>query len=281
LKVKDTINYLIDKISDCYPPKETRSIAYIVLEHFGINKVDLVLKGENEVDPDVCTQLEHIGSELNKKKPVQYILGMADFYGLKFHVNEHVLIPRSETEELVDLIIKENSLENPKIVDIGTGSGCIAITIAKFIHGSIITATDISEKCIETSKENAKSCEVNVEFLVDDIFDTELHNKDAFDILVSNPPYVTESEKIWMHRNVLEYEPGVALFVPDDDPLMYYKKIVEVGKDILKSGGKIYVEINERFGQATAELFETYGFKDIMIIKDIHNKDRIVKAIKI
>ena len=281
MKVKDTINYLIDKISDYYPHTETRNIAYLVLEHFGINKTDLVFKGENEVDPSIWAQIEHVGAELNKKKPVQYVLGIADFYGLKFRVSPGILIPRSETEELVDLVIKENKLGNQKIIDIGTGSGCISVCLAKFIPGSIVTATDISEKCIETAKENAKNCGVNIDFLPDDLFDTQLNNKVKFDIMVSNPPYVTESEKIWMHGNVLDFEPGLALFVPDNDPLIYYKKIAEVGKNILKPGGKIYVEINEKFGKATEDLFSSFGYINVMKFMDLHNKDRIVKAIKI
>jgi release factor glutamine methyltransferase len=281
LKVKDTISYLIDKISDNYPQRETRSIAFLVLEHVGITKTDLVLNGEIEVDPFIKRQLQSISAELIMKKPVQQILGVADFYGLKFRVNENVLIPRSETEELVDLIIKENLVKNPVIIDIGTGSGCIAISLAKFISGSEVTATDISSKCLEIAGENAIRNSVDVTFLAEDIFQSKLSILKNFDILVSNPPYVTESEKKWMHQNVLDYEPELALFVPDNDPLRFYNKIGELGTQILKTGGKLYVEINEKFGNDTAVLFRNYGFKEVMIIKDIHNKDRIVKAIKI
>ncbi len=281
MKVKDTIIYLIDKIKDNYTQGETRSIAFLVLEYLGIYKTDIVLKAENEVDSSICAQLEYIVSELHKNRPVQYVLGIADFYGLKFVVNENVLIPRSETEELVGLAIKENSLKNPDIIDIGTGSGCIAISLAKFIPGSNVTATDISEKCLKIAGENAKRFAVTVKFFLHDILNSKSDKLEKFDIIISNPPYVTESEKQWMHQNVLNYEPGLALFVPDEDPLRFYNKIAQTGVEILNPGGKIYVEINEKFGQVIVGLFRSFGYNEVMIIRDIHNKDRIVRAAKV
>jgi len=280
LKVKDTISYLIDKIRDIYPQSEARNIALLVLESIGITKTDLILNADNEIELSVEDQLEKISGELAKKRPVQQV-GYADFYGLKFRVNENVLIPRSETEELVKLVIKENINKKPSILDIGTGSGCIAICLSKFINGSVITATDISDKSLEVAMGNASNNSTEVKFLLDDIFHTKLNEKETYDILVSNPPYVTESEKKRMHQNILGFEPGIALFVPDNDPLRFYYKISEVGRQVLKKGGKLYVEINEKFGNEVMDLFKWAGLKEVRIIKDINGKDRIVKAKKL
>lgn len=269
------------KIRDIYPDPEAKNIACLVLEFLGLSKRELILQGDEEFSNELLPRLEEFSDELSQKKPVQYILGQADFYGLKFRVNEHVMIPRAETEELVDLIIKENSIINPVILDIGTGSGCIGICLGKYIKGSHVTATDISAESIEVAMTNAIRYNVKINFIRDDIFQTVLTGQDQFDILVSNPPYITESEKKWMHQNVLDYEPGLALFVPDDNPLKYYTKIAELGAKILKREGKLYFEINERFGKRTTEILMREGFKKPEIIKDLRGKDRIVKAMRI
>ena len=268
------------KIRDLYTDVEARSIAYLVLDYLGHSKRDLLLKGDDELDIRSVRELENIAYQLSLGKPVQYILGYADFFGLKFRVDQHVMIPRSETEELVDLIIKENTMDNPRIIDVGTGSGCIAVCLGKFIEGSEIYATDISEKALQIARFNAEINGVIIHFYKDDIFRTKLDHGNLFDILASNPPYVTESEKKYMHPNILDYEPKHALFVPDDDPLKYYNKIAEVGISVLKKGSRLYVEINERYGDNVTEIFNKQGFDHIEIIKDINNKDRIVKAIK-
>ncbi len=280
MKLKDAIVFLVHKIRDIYPKKEAQSIAYLVLEHLGFTKRDLILNADLDMDPVLFSSLDTIGNDLKTNRPVQQVLGYADFYGLKFLVNEYVLIPRSETEELVDLIIKENSFNNPWIMDIGTGSGCIAISLAKNISGSVVSATDISEESIKTAKENALRNDVNINFIVDDIFNTGISLEPNYNILVCNPPYVTESEKKLLHKNVLSYEPGLALFVHDDDPLRFYRRIAEVGMSLLKNGSRLYVEINERYGGEVAKLFLIHGLRDVNIIKDMHNKERIVKALR-
>jgi release factor glutamine methyltransferase len=278
LKIKDTIIYLTGKIKDLYPEQESRSIAYLVLENLGFTKTDLVLKGEMEIDGELKNKLTAIGVELSSNRPVQYILGSADFYGLKFRVNENVLIPRSETEELVELVKKENIHKNPVILDVGTGSGCIAVSLARFIPGSLVTATDKSGKALEIAKLNANLNRTEVVFVEDDIFYTEFKNCNSFDIIVSNPPYVTGSDKKQMHKNVLDFEPAEALFVPDPDPLIYYRAIGEAGRNILKDQGKLYLEINENFGIEVKNLLRGMGYTEVKIARDLNNKDRIVKA---
>lgn len=280
MKKKDTIRYLISEIRDIYSGEEAKSIAHMVLEYLGFSRRELVLRGDEELDDRLLPELKKISDELKRKKPVQYVLGLADFYGLKFRVNEHVLIPRAETEEMVDLLIKENNISCPRIVDIGTGSGCIAISLGKYIKGSVLTATDISSESLAVAMHNAMQNDVRIDFIKDDIFNTLLQEQKHFDILVSNPPYVTESEKLWMHQNVIDYEPGLALFVPDSDPLKYYYKIAELGSQVLKHDGKLYVEINERFAEGTVMIFEKEGYEEIQVVKDLRGKDRIVKAVR-
>jgi release factor glutamine methyltransferase len=217
-------------------------------------------------------------SQLLEKKPIQYILGEAPFYGREFKVNASVLIPRNETEELVHLIIKENKKLNLRILDIGTGSGCIPISLALEIPSSKTFALDISKEALEVAKDNAKKHEESIIFFQVDILNEDIPVKDL-DIIVSNPPYVCESEKSLMHENVLNFEPHLALFVKDNDPLVFYKIIAKKAKSALKSSGKLYFEINEAFGEKVQYLLEEQGYREISIIQDLNNKDRIVKAV--
>jgi release factor glutamine methyltransferase len=232
---------------------------------------------EDEVDPMVLGSIMSDTEELSKGKPVQYVLGEADFCGMKFSVNSSVLIPRQETEELVHLIIGESSLDAPVILDIGTGSGCIAITLAKFIKGSVVVATDVSEGALNTAKRNAERNGAEVMFLLDDITNSRLTG--SFDIIVSNPPYVTNSEMAQMQMNVVSHEPWDALFVSDSDPLVYYRAIADAGKRLLNEKGRIYLEINERFGKEVRYLFLNAGYVKAEVIKDINGKDRILKVL--
>lgn len=218
--------------------------------------------------------------ELKNHKPFQYILGEAEFYGLKFFVNEDVLIPRPETEELIEWII--NDLQKPdnevqKIIDIGTGSGCIPITLKKHLPSTEIFALDFSEKALKTAKNNAGFHQTNIKFIHSDFLNMDFSTLPNFDIIVSNPPYIANSEKNSMDRNVLEFEPASALFVPDDNALIFYERIVEFAQENSNPNGKIYVEINQSLAKETKELFQN-KFKSVELKKDISGNFRMLKA---
>jgi len=266
---------ILSKLIGYYEADESSSIVYSLLERkFGVSKEDIVA-GKQMPNPE---RIEQIIERLINYEPVQYISGLADFYGSTFRVNESVLIPRPETEELVDLIIKVNTLSSPHILDIGTGSGCIAVSLAKEIPTASVKATDISFEALQTAKENSKDHHANVEFYQHDIL-MENIPWESMDILVSNPPYVRTSEKEAMHLNVLDYEPHTALFVSDKEPLIFYQKIAEKGLVSLKPGGRIYFEINENYGLEIEILLQKL-YSNVKIIKDIHGKDRIASAQK-
>lgn len=213
--------------------------------------------------------------KLKSNEPIQYILGHGPFYGRDFLVTEDTLIPRNETEELVHLIIKENPKPNLRVLDIGTGTGCIPITLALEMNSPEVYAIDISEKALEVSYENAENLHTKVNFSKCDILKEKPQVADL-DILVSNPPYIPLAEKGQMHRNVMDFEPDLALFVSDSDPLIFYRTISEIGKQLLKTTGKIYFEINERFGKEVSEVMVASGYQNVRVIKDLNGKDRIV-----
>lgn len=213
--------------------------------------------------------------KLKSNEPIQYILGHGPFYGREFLVTEDTLIPRNETEELVHLIIKENPKPNLRVLDIGTGTGCIPITLALEMKSPEVYAIDISEKALAVSSENAKLLHAKVDFSKCDILKEKPQVADL-DILVSNPPYIPLAEKGQMHRNVLDFEPDLALFVNDEDPLIFYRVISDEGKKLLKPTGKIYFEINERFGKEVSEIMMAFGYQNVRVIKDLNGKDRIV-----
>ena len=215
--------------------------------------------------------------KLKSGMPIQYILGHGPFYGRDFLVTKDTLIPRNETEELVHLIIKENPKPKLRILDIGTGTGCIPITLALEMNSPEVFAIDISEKALEVASENAENLHAKVDFSKCDILKEMPQIKDL-DILVSNPPYIPLEEKGLMHPNVLDYEPDLALFVSDEDPLIFYRTIAEKGKSLLQPFGKIYFEINERFGNDVVKLLNSLGYQHTRILKDLNGKDRIVAA---
>ncbi len=226
-KIKDIVRFFREQLQGIYDAEEIESfIGFCFEEYMGLKRVDIVINGERTMSESDLLKFNFAIKDLKKEKPIQQILGKADFYGLKFYVNEHVLIPRPETEELVDLIIKENKGFNPTIMDIGTGSGCIPISLKKNIPNAVVSSIDVSEKAIEVAKKNAKLNEVTITFVVDDILNPskEIAPK-SIDIIVSNPPYICISEKEEMRKNVLEHEPHIALFVYDNDPLLFYKAI--------------------------------------------------------
>ena len=273
--------FLKDLIS-IYDDKEIERFFYLILEKkHQLQRIDLALNPELELNESQLQEWNAILNQLKNQKPIQYILQETYFYGLPFYVDENVLIPRPETEELVELIISKNlnfqQSNNLKILDIGTGSGCIACALAKNIPNASVFAIDVSEKAIEVAKRNAILNEVEVTFLQKNILEMD-DLKQQFDIIVSNPPYVRHLEKAEINKNVLEYEPHLALFVEDNDALLFYRKIAVLAKKSLSPNGQLYFEINQYLGSATVELLESYGFKNVKLIKDIYSNDRMISC---
>jgi release factor glutamine methyltransferase len=274
-KVSNIIPYFIKQLSDIAPDSEIISWAYLSIEHcLDYNRSDCIIHLEQEITSLIANRLKQITTDLKTNKPIQYILGKTDFYGLKLKVNEHTLIPRPETEELVDWVLKQ---EFSSALDIGTGSGCIPIALAKHTNASIM-AIDVSENALEVAKENAILNTVKVKFILQDILHSESLPK--VDLIVSNPPYVLDNEKVKMQKNVLDFEPDLALFVANNNPLIFYKKIAQLAFESLNENGKLFFEINEQFGADTIAMLTEIGFVNIALKKDINDKDRMVKATK-
>jgi len=273
--VSNIIPYFKQQLSGIADEREIISWAYLSIEQlFGYNRSDCIINSDKELSLELDRKIRNIVSDLRVNKPLQYIFGETEFYGLKFKINEYTLIPRSETEELVDWILKEDFIS---ALDIGTGSGCIAIVLAKNTN-ALITAIDVSEDALNVAKQNSIINKVEINFLHQDIFKTSILPQ--VDLIVSNPPYVLDSEKKTMHDNVVQYEPNQALFVSDNNPLLFYKKIGDLASKSLNCGGKLFFEVNENFGNNIIEILTEIGFVDIELKKDINDKDRMVKAIK-
>ncbi len=275
--INATANYFKDELKSIFGASELEQIFQITFSHFfGLSKIDLILKGEEHLSESELLKIIYTIKDLKLNKPLAYILGKWEFYGLPFNVTEHTLIPRPETEELVDLILKENT-GTFNLLDIGTGSGCIPISIQKNNPKATIYAIDVSEEALIVAKQNALLNNVTVDFYQLDIL--EYRNKNfefPLDVIVSNPPYITLEEKKLMHNNVLDFEPHLALFIEDETPLLFYDAISDYAKVNLKIGGKLYFEINEHYGNAVKELLTNKGFKNVNIVKDINEKDRII-----
>lgn len=298
-KIADVIHFFQDNLKAIYEKEELETIiAYCFEEFLNIKKAEIGLRKNETMSESQLLKFNFAIKDLKRQKPIQYILGKADFYGLKFIVNEYVLIPRPETEELVDIIIKEFKVQSLKfknsstpndqisnlnsqfsILDIGTGSGCIPIALKKNIPSAKVHGLDVSEKALDVAKQNAVLNNVDVEFIFGDILDSNIQFPNSqLDIIVSNPPYVRISEKETMHKNVLEHEPHLALFVNDNDPLLFYKAIADFALENLNSTGKLYFEINENFGLETKQMLEQKGFKNVKLIKDLNGKNRILRG---
>lgn len=274
-------NEVAQQLKKAFTLQEIQSLQRLIFEKkLGLALHEIYLNPNAPTKSEDAEEIFRIVSQLKLQKPIQYILGEADFFGLIFRVNPNVLIPRQETEELVDWIIKTNNVENPSILDIGTGSGCIAIALAKNIQNAKITAIDISAEALDVAKGNAQSNGVYVDFTKVDVLEmnSSISNQ-PFDIIVSNPPYIRELEKPLMNANVLEHEPHLALFVSNSDPLVYYRSIVQQTKELLKLNGTIYFEINEALGDEMRRLFIKHEFCNIELRKDLNGKDRMIKAI--
>ena len=269
------------ELNGIYPDTEINSFFRITAEEIlGLTPVEIHLNMSAEIDENKFAQINKIVDDLKHEKPIQYIIGYTEFYELRFLVNENVLIPRPETEELVHWIITDNKIDKPIIIDIGTGSGCIPVSLAKNINSADVKSIDISENAIETATRNAKLNNVNVEFVNADILSYTNIDVAKADIVVSNPPYIRESEKRLMSNNVLDNEPHLALFVDDNDPLIFYKAIADFAISNLKKGGVLYLEINEAFGEETCNMLIEKGFTDCILRKDLFGKDRMIKAMK-
>lgn len=276
MTLSEIFHSLSQQLHGFYSKQESESLViWLFEEYLGKSRKDI--SGDFVLDA-LPMELTNAFNELLEGKPIQYVTGKAPFYGREFFVNSSVLIPRNETEELVHLIIKENKIEGMRILDIGTGSGCIPITLALEIKGADVFGLDISEEALLVASQNTATLGVKVDFLNCDILNEEIPF-DNLDVIVSNPPYVKISEKELMHENVLKHEPHLALFVQDDDPLLFYRHIAQKAKKVLNPKGRLYFEINEELGTITSELLTENGYNSIRIIKDLNNKDRIVKAV--
>lgn len=279
--IKDIRLYLAKELKGNFQDHEISALSNIIIKTVtGIKRLQNLALPEHHVTQIHARRIINICKELKSGKPIQYILGETSFYNCVIKLNEETLIPRPETEELVDLIIKENRGFTGNILDVGTGSGCIAIALAVNLPGSSVTGTDISEGAIKIAEENSRLNNVSVSFLKADVFSSDHLTVAETDIIVSNPPYVRDLEKQFMNSNVLDFEPHTALFVPDSDPLVFYRAILEQAVKILVPKGKIYFEINEAFGLLMVELLEFYQYSDILIVKDINGKARFIKGIK-
>ncbi|MDD4972536.1 MAG: peptide chain release factor N(5)-glutamine methyltransferase [Paludibacter sp.] len=278
--MQTTFEHLQSELKGLYPETEIKSFSYLIIEKLtGYTRTEVYVNKNTLFSNEQYHEIESFIKKLKKFIPIQYILGETEFYGLPFTVNESVLIPRPETEELVDWICRENNKNQElRILDIGTGSGCIAIALKHEFTNSGVEAFDISEKALETAQGNAIRNNLNVNFRIVDILNTpDINSK--WDIIVSNPPYITENEKDDMLPNVLEYEPHLALFVPDNDPLLFYRKIALFARQHLQPNGKLYFEINRSTGNQCVDLLTGMGFQNIVLRKDISGNDRMVRAI--
>ena len=279
MKITQLHSHFHNELASFYPKTEIDSFFNLVTEFkLGLTRVDRALQPSFEPSETELHFFEVTLQQLKKEKPIQYILGKTEFYSLPFYVNEAFLIPRPKTEELVEWILDDfQDKKNIHILDIGTGSGCIAISLAKNSTESKVSALDFSETAILTAKKNAKLNTVSVHFIEQDILKAETLPK-KYDIIVSNPPYVRNLEKQEINNNVLSYEPHSALFVEDDNALIFYKKIAELAKSHLKPNGKLYFEINQYLGKETIELLEEIGFTKNELRKDIFGNDRMTKS---
>ena len=280
MKIRTYKKNFIEKLTTIYDAMEAESFFHLVLEDFKkLKRVDLALEPDLKFSADELIQWNTVLELLLKEIPIQYILGKAHFYGLEFEVSPSVLIPRPETEELVDWILSENpkiqKSDDLKILDIGTGSGCIAISLAKNLPEAKVSAIDVSGKALEVAKRNASLNDVNVTFIQQNILETE-NLPETFDVIVSNPPYVRNLEKEEIKNNVLENEPHLALFVDDHDALIFYRKIVDLAIKNLSKNGQLYFEINQYLAKETMDLLETSGFSHMELRKDIYGNNRMV-----
>jgi len=293
LKLKNIKQEFVDTLSGLYPLEEIQSFFSLLSEaYLGLSRIEIALQPKKEITEENSEKFNKAILRLKQFEPIQYIIGETEFYGLPFFVNKEVLIPRPETEELVDWIVKENienreerkdllttNEESKTILDIGTGSGCIAISLSHNLPDVSVLALDISENALQTAKQNAKRNKEAVNFIKADVLNIdEGFFKEEFDVIVSNPPYVRELEKSQIEPNVIKFEPATALFVKDDDPLLFYRKIAQLSQEYLKPDGSLFFEINEYLSKELIIMLNSEGFKDVVLKKDIFGKARMIKC---
>lgn len=275
--LKEAIEQLRTGLAGVADPHEVQAMIRVICEDvFNYDPVDVALRQES-VLPDFAQQrITDLIHRLQRHEPLQYIVGNARFHGHKFKVTPAVLIPRPETEQLVDLIVDENKESDLRVLDMGTGSGCIAVSLARALKFAQVDALDVSRDALAVARANAEALQVKVRFFESDMLAPQ--PAATYDIIVSNPPYICWSERESMERNVKDYEPGQALFVPDNDPLLFYKAIVPYAKQSLERGGRLYLEINQRFGAEVKRLLDEHGFDEVRIIDDSYGKVRFAAA---
>lgn len=279
--VEQAVRTIRTALRPSYPAGEVEGFIRIIFRHLlHYEPVDILLRKDTVLPGFILDKIDKVVEELKKSRPVQYIFNEARFHGHDFYVDGSVLIPRPETEELVDIIVDENGLSDLSVLDAGTGSGCIAISLALALKFPEVTAVDISERALEVARRNAAALNArNIDFVCRDMLDMPVE-VGKYDIIVSNPPYIAESEKAGMDRNVLDYEPSGALFVPDDDPLRFYKALSRFGEDALKPGGRLYFEINSRFHAEIKKMLDADGYVDVELLRDMQGLWRFARAHK-
>lgn len=276
--MKQAIKYIRQQLQNIYPAEEVQALIYLLLEKkHNMSKLDICMGKDKIFSTEERKEWEDIVKRLHNEEPVQYILNEAEFCGLCFKVTPDTLIPRPETAELVNWIIQDYSHLAPSVLDIGSGSGCIAISISAALPNAKVESWDISAAALDISRFNNEKAGTSVTFNQQDILSNYLPQREL-DILVSNPPYITNSEKAEMSNNVLQWEPPTALFVSDKDPLIFYRAIAEYGCQSLKEYGSLYFEINRAYGNETVRLLEDMGYKNIILRKDLSGNDRMIKA---
>ncbi|MCD6178549.1 MAG: peptide chain release factor N(5)-glutamine methyltransferase [Bacteroidales bacterium] len=281
-RLKSVLNFAKTELKPLFDEKEILSFFYLLCEHYlKMDKTSVILNPDYALSESELLKFNFAIKDLKTEKPIQYILGRTEFFGYNFKVNEHTLIPRPETEELVQWIIdNEKPHSQSKILDIGTGSGCIAISLAKQLSKAIVSGIDISTEALKIAEINNRELNAGLSLDLIDILNPPKFFDTKFDIIVSNPPYVLEAEKTFMKKNVLQYEPNQALFVKDNDPLIFYRKILSFTKTHLVSGGRIYFEINEQKGDEMLSLLKAFNYHKIELKKDLFNRPRMIYAIK-
>ncbi|MFP9100219.1 peptide chain release factor N(5)-glutamine methyltransferase [Flavobacterium sp. RHBU_24] len=277
--IKEYKKQFTETLTPIYGADEAESIFNISLEEItGLRRVDLIMNPDSVLTDVQKDRWESVLAQLQEQKPIQYIFGKAHFYGLEFKVTENTLIPRPETEQLVEWIIHENkNRQDITILDIGTGSGCIAISLADNLKQAFVSALDVSAEALAVAEENAMANNITVDFIQEDIL-TTASLPQRYDIIVSNPPYVRNLEKHEIKPNVLDFEPHLALFVNDNDPLIFYHKIAQLAKVYLKKNGTLYFEINQYLGSQTGQMLESEGFKNVILRKDMYGNDRMISC---
>lgn len=279
--VSELVQMFRDRVGKIYPPGEVEAMLVRTFDHhLQYGKADLILNADKKLHWFFRVAFESVIIALEAHEPIQYILGRTEFYGLPFMVDDRALIPRPETEELVRWVIDEVGNGEVKILDIGTGSGCISVALKKHLPHAGVYALDSSSAALDLAAENARFNRVSLHLFLHDVLDRDSLNFMRFDVMVSNPPYIVESEKSKMDPNVVDHEPNIALFVPDEDPLLFYRRIVDLAEGHLIRGGRLFFEVDERYGLEVSSLLQDRGFKQVELRQDLSGRDRMVRGVR-